>query len=128
MRALLSRRSITLLYKVGTQKEIPILYSKLPESIVKELLRCTAILDARYGAERDYLESGEYMLVAENSDDLIELKRTINYDTHPCEWVNRIGKDGKFISALYLMNNEYSIQVLIPTAITPNVILRELED
>ena len=117
-----------MLYRIGTQKEIPSICSKLPECAIAELYRCTATLGIEYGAERNYLESRGYTLILEETKDLKELRKIINYDTHPCEWANRIGEAGEFISALYLLNDDFSVVVLLPTVIAPNAILNDLEE
>ncbi len=117
-----------MLYLVGTQREIPSIHSKLPECAIKELCRCTLTLDTEYGAERNYLESGGYTLILEEAKDLAELRRIIDYDTHPCEWATRIGEAGEFVSALYLLNDDFSVVVFLPTAIAPDTILNDLEE
>lgn len=117
-----------MLYRIGTQKEIPSLQARLPECAAKELLRCTAVLDVEYGAERNYIESGGYTLILEDAKDLAELRKVINYDTHPCEWANRIGETGEYISVLYLLNDDFSVVVLLPSDFAPNAILNDLED
>lgn len=117
-----------MLYRIGTQREIPPMRSKLPECAIEELCRCTAVLDIEYGAERNYLQSGGYILILEEAKDLTELRKIINYDTHPCEWANHIGEAGKYISALYLLNDDFSVVVLLPSAIAPDAILKDLED
>lgn len=117
-----------MLYRIGTQKEIPSMRSKLPKCAIAELYRCTATLDIEYGAERNYLESGGYTLILEEAKDLAELRKIINCDTHPCEWANRIGEAGEFVSALYLLNDDFSVVVLLPTIIAPDAILNDLEE
>lgn len=117
-----------MLYRIGTQKEIPSICSKLPECAARELLRCTAVLDTEYGENRNYLESGGYTLILEEAKDLTELRKIINYDTHPCEWANRIGEAGEYISALYLLNDDFSVVALLPSVIAPDAILKDLED
>ena len=118
-----------MLYRVGTKRELPIVANRLPKAVYEELCRGTAILDAEYGKERDYLQSGGYSVIAETREDLPQLKAIINHDAHPCEWVTRIdSKDGSYLSILYLLNDDYSIVVYLPAAIAPNTILSELED
>ena len=117
-----------MLYRIGTQREIPSLCSQAPPCVAKELLRCIAALDREYGADRNYMASGGYALVAETIEDVQAIQSTIDYDTHPCEWAEFIGEDNEYISVLYLMNDDYTIQVLVPTAIAPKAILRELEE
>jgi hypothetical protein len=53
------------------------------------------------------------------------MRKAVDFTTHPCEWVDRIGD---YIAAMYLLNDDYSIVLFIPVAITPEIILNELED
>ena len=82
-----------MLYRIGTQREIPSLRSKVLECVTKELLRCIATLDREYGADRNYMESGGYALVAETAGDIRAIQSTIDYDTHPCEWAQFIRRE-----------------------------------
>ena len=115
-----------MLYRIGTVKEIQPLYGKFHEDVVKQLHYCTRTLDAAYGADRDYLQSGGYSLIAETTDDLSGIWEIIDFDTHPCEWADRL--DGDFLSALYLLNDDFSVVVFMPIAIAPPTLLNELED
>lgn len=117
-----------MLHKVQKIGQIQFLRSTLPECVIQTLMRHTSILNREYGANRNCLESGGYALVAETAKDVLAIRSTINYDTHPCEWAEAIGENGEYISALYLLNDDYTILVLVPTAIAPNAILCELED
>ena len=114
-----------MLYRIGTMKEIEFIRSRFPGAVMKKLSHCTAVLDEAYGADRNYLQSGGYSLLAENMEDLAGIWKVINED-HPCEWADRL--DGEFLSALYLMNDDFSIVVFMPVAIAPSAILSELED
>lgn len=111
-----------MLYRIGTTKEIPMLPCSLPEKVLTEIFQGLVVLDAEYGADRNYLESGGYTLVAEVCEDIPLLKEIINYDTHPCEWATRIGSTG-FASALFILNNDFSIMVYLPIAIAPQSII-----
>ena len=116
-----------MLYRIGTTKEIPTLPSQLPERVRTEIFQGLVVLDCEYGQDRDYLSSGGYSLIAEISEDIPKLKEIIDYGTHPCEWATRIGNTG-YISALFILNNDFSIMVYMPRAIAPAAILNELED
>ena len=115
-----------MLYRIGTVKEIRPLYGKFPEDVIEQLHYCTRTLDAAYGPDRDYLQSGGHSLIAETADDLSVIREIIDFDTHPCEWVDRL--DGDFLSALYLLNDDFSVVVFMPIAIAPSALLSELED
>lgn len=117
-----------MLHIVGTVKEADRLESLLPERVFSELVRGVAILDCEYGEDRNYLESGGYSLVAETADDVAAMKSYVDYDTHLCEWATQIGKDTGFISALYLLNDDYGIIAYMPLTVAPDAIMQDLED
>lgn len=116
-----------MLYRVGTKKELSPLLCDLPEKVYAELLRGLAILDAEYGDDRDSLLIGGFSLIAENREDVSQIKTYVDYDRHPPEWVTKISTTG-YLSALFIMNNDFSIMVYLPEAICPEVIKRELEE
>ena len=116
-----------MLYALGTANELSLLPAHLPEELRTEILTGLVVLDAEYGASRNYLESGGYSVIAENIDDIPGLKAIIDYEEHPCEWATKIGRTG-FVSALYILNNDFSIMVYLPQDIAPTEISTELED
>ena len=116
-----------MLYTIGTANELSLLPSHLPEELRTEILTGLVVLDAEYGESRNYLESGGYSVIAETVEDIPGLKCIIDYEEHPCEWATKIGKTG-FVSALYILNNDFSIMVYLPQAIAPTAISNELED
>jgi len=67
-----------------------------------------------------------YSLIAETADDLASIREIIDFDTHPCEWADRL--DEEYLSALYLLNDEFSIVVFMPVTVAPPALLSELED
>ena len=116
-----------MLYTIGRAKEVALLPSHLPEELLTEVLTGLVVLDAEYGDDRDYKESGGYSLIAENWDDLPQLNEIINTNIHGPEWATYIGKTG-FVSALYIMNNDFSLMVYLPLEIAAVPIKLELED
>ena len=116
-----------MLYMIGTMRETDKLAAKLPDSVFTELVRGIAILDCEYGEDRDYRNYGGYSLVAETADDVLSVKNYVDYESHLCEWVTSIGKDSSYLSALFIMSNDFSIMLYLPAAIAPDAILRELD-
>ena len=116
-----------MLYRIGLVSEIPTLPSSIPKQVRTEVTQGLVVLDCEYGSDRDYLESGGCSILIENADDLELLKAIVDYDKHPSEWATRIGKTG-YASALFIMNNDYSILVYMPIEILPEILLSELED
>ena len=116
-----------MLYHVGTQSEVFRLPRSIPETVTTEILQGVVALDAAYGEDRDYLSTGGYSVVLEYQDDLRELKAIVDYDTHQCEQAIRVRETG-YISALYIMNDDFSMVVYLPIDIAPTAILNDLED
>lgn len=116
-----------MLYTLGTANELSLLPSHLPQKLLMEVLTGLVVLDAEYGESRNYLESGGYSVIAEKIEDIPGLKAIIDYKKHPCEWATKIGRTG-YVSALYILNNDFSIMVYLPQAIAPIEIINELED
>lgn len=115
-----------MLYKLGTLKELDAAGLSLPECVRTELTRDLAILDCEYGAERNWQESGGYSVVLYTKQDLAKLAELVDYTNHPCEWATRLGNG--WMSALFLLGDDYAIMLFIPIAIAPDAILRDLED
>ena len=90
-------------------------------------MRSISLVDAWYGSARDYLEVGGYSIFIEAVEDIAELKTIIDIDNHPCEWCSRIADDGEYLYAIYLLNNDFTITVFMPTAIADSII-KDLED
>ena len=118
---------IPLLYRIGSEKEIPLLSSRFPDRVIEEVLAGAVVRDSEYGADRDYLEIGGYSILLVTLEDIQQLKSILDYDAHPCEWATHIGSTG-YVSALYILNDDYTIDVYMPLAIAPKAILKELED
>lgn len=115
-----------MLYMVGTLCETDKLETKLPVSVFTELVRGIAVLDSKYGENRNYQECGGYSLIAETTEDIQEIKNYMDYESHPAEWVTSIGKDSSYLSALYILNDDFSIMLYMPAAIAPTVILDKM--
>ena len=116
-----------MLYTIGTTSEIPSLPSHLPEKLVTEIFQGLVILDAEYGSDRNYLQTGGYSILAETPEDISKLAPTLDLHTRPPEWATWIGTTG-YVSMLYIFNNDFSIMVYIPANIMPKIIRKELEE
>ena len=115
-----------MLYKLGTTKELQSLNCKLPDRVRTEIYMGLMILDVEYGEDRNYFESGGCSIILEDKEDILTLKEIIDFESHPCEWATQIHVTG-YLSALYVMNDDFSIMVYMPISIAPEAILRDLE-
>lgn len=117
-----------MLYRIGTIQELHGLRLTLPEEVLTELARDVAILDLEYGKERDWSQVGGYAVVAETSEDVSQFQELVDFETRPCEWATRVGKGSGYLSALYLLNDDYAVMAFMPIAVAPDTILDELEE
>lgn len=116
-----------MLYMIGTMRETDKLKSRLPRRVFSELVHGITILDCEYGKNRNYQEAGGYSLIAETLEDVQAAKRFVDYESHPCEWATTVGQGTRYICALFIMNDDFSILLYLPAAIAPDAILRELD-
>jgi hypothetical protein len=120
------------LYKAGTVKEIQQIREdapNLPEGVYHEALRIVTTLDEVYGPDRDVDHSdGGFVLIAENVQDIELINRQYMrlgdnrhevVDVFKCE-------SGVHINAFFLLNNEFGINVLMPSNIAPHALLEDL--
>ena len=103
-----------MLHHIKSRQELDSLGLKLPRSVQEELCRCVAFPDEGIA------------LIAEDLEDVCAARRLVDFERHPAEWVNRL--DGGFLSALFVMNNSFTIALFLPAHIAPDAILKELED
>ena len=111
------------MYQIGNVKEILTLQDVLPRGVFNKIYSSVKILDEVYGNNRDYMVSGGYALVLHTKNELENLKEKVNYEELPCEWVMEI--EGQYLSALFLLNDDYAVLVVMPIAIAPENILKE---
>lgn len=117
-----------MLYRIGTGTELSSVSDVFHSSILLELNRYIGVLDREYGSDRDYLECGGYAMLAQTMDDMLAVKDVVDYDVHPCEWATRLWQGTGYVSALYLMNNEFTILVFMPEVFAPIDVLEEMTD
>ena len=112
---------------LGTTKECVALCDRLPQRVYEEVLRGIAVLDAEYGPERNYLDAGGFSLIADTEEDLRRARDLFDDRWHYCEWATRLGDSG-YVSALYLLSNEFSVMLYTKESLANEDILENLED
>lgn len=63
-------------------KELLPLQGKVPDAVMTHLRYCIDVLDEAYGADREYLHSGGYCLLAETKDDLPGICEIMDLDSY----------------------------------------------
>ncbi len=116
-----------MLAEIGSLADLERLCDRLPSEAYDYLLSAVTALNRAYGTDRDYRKTGGYSAVAFDSFDIDLFRQAIvDFDCHPCEYARSVGND--FISALFVMSNDFSVELLMPKAIAPEIILSDLED
>ena len=120
-------------YKFGTTKEIETIKEKIPNELYQTALNIVKILDKNYGADRDVdvdVEDGGYVLVLQNVQDVTEAADwDIRLDEGNHEHVNLAKcEEGDYINALYIMNNEFGVNIFLPRDISLKILLDDLEE
>ena len=116
-----------MLYRIGHKKDVYSCGCNFHKRALQEVYTGLMILDEEYGYDRDWETCGGYSMLAENAEDIGAIKTYVDFDKHPPEWVTSISYT-KILSALFIMNNEFSIMVYMPQEIAPQILLNELED
>lgn len=112
---------------LGTTKECASLYRQLPQRVYEEILRGVAVLDSEFGPARNYLEVGGFSLIADTEKDLCKARELFDDRWHYCEWATKLGDSG-YVSALYLLSNEFSVMLYTKESLANEDILENLED
>lgn len=112
---------------LGITDECTQLEGKIPMRVMGEIVRGLAVLEAEYGTDRNYLESGGYSLIADTESDLNHARELFDDREHSCEWATKLGESG-FCSALYLLTNEFSVMLYIPITLANTDILENMEE
>lgn len=103
-----------MLHHIKYKQDLDSLGLNLSRSVQEEIWRCVAF-------------PGEGIaLIAEDMEDICEARRFVDFERHPAEWVNCL--DDGFLSALFVMNNSFTITLLLPKNIAPEAITKEMED
>ena len=112
-----------MVYKLGTVEDMKILPPLEPSlrDYIKYLL---LVLDTEYGTDRDIdnNDGGYVVFVTENTSD-DEITEVFDFKNHSVEYVE-IGET--YSTAIYLLNNEYTVMLIMPTNELPDE-LKEFE-
>lgn len=114
-----------MIYKLAHLEDVRMLpiseWSAVP--IVKATL---SVLDEVYGEDRNIDESdGGYLLYASRGTKEEELKAAFDFSTKIWEDVEY---HGNLVEIIYLLNNEYSVTLVLHKEDTPEMLRKELED
>ena len=113
------------MYKIGTAKEARTLMNKIPRRVCIEAYNIAYTLDKIYGSDRDiYRSDGGFVFIAENHRDLdYFIENHINPADRTFEDVQIFKTErGDYFNILFLCNNEFSINLLMPVYLMPQLL------
>lgn len=103
---------------------------RMPQEVVRVIKDIATILDTEYGKDRD-VDGGDggYILVIESKDEFKKLKDIyIDMEDVIVEYVDliKVTKGEDYTNSLILLNNDFSISLIIPVGITPKRLLDDI--
>jgi len=116
-----------MIYKIGNIGDVKI-FPYLPRRMCRMISGLASLLTELYGEDRDVDNSdGGYILYATPGTTGDELKAYFDYSTHTMESIS-VEPDFPILTAMYVLNNEYTVVIVMWTDDAPDEIRKEMED
>ena len=114
-----------MVYKMGIIDDAVVL-PPMPENDRNLILHYLSVLEYEYGRWRDInQEDGGFVLYATGEAASEEVKAYFDYTNAIPECVDRYGN---LCSAMYLLNNDYAVVIIIPVEYAPHELINEMND
>lgn len=116
-----------MVYKIGNMRDMAFLPLK-DESVRQMIYQQARILSDEYGEYRDIdRDDGGYIIYIEPGTNMQEAKKYFDYSKATPEQIDVVETSTcKLYSALYLLNNEYSITIIMHEGDVPKEILGDI--
>ena len=113
-----------MIYKIGNLSYLPSL-PLMDDTTLEILYHHAKTLSVEYGENRNVEESdGGYILYSVPGTSNAELKAYFDVSKHTPEYVNTYGS---LCEAVYLLNNDFAVVIVMSTADAPTEILKEID-
>ena len=111
------------MYRIGKVSEMKQIKGKVPLAVYQEVLRIVSVLDKYYGEDRDiYKNDGGFVFIAENKSDLnYFIDNHIDPRKGSYEDIRIIADDMQYFNIFFLCNNEFSINLIFPVNLMPEL-------
>jgi hypothetical protein len=110
--------------KIGTLSGFEKIKDKLPVEVRGKIQAIVTMLDREYGGADTRnidMSDGGLVLFGDNNESIAEIEKIISIDKRVPEWVESIGAE--YLDVLYIVTNEYSINVIIKKDIAPKKLI-----
>ena len=112
-----------MVYKVGTVAELDGLALNIPQAVIDAMRNELVLLDYAYGATRNVdNEDGGFVLYCTPGTTLSELRDCFNPEGRVFEWVERINSEPPYCSSLYIVTNDYAVELFMAIDDVPDCI------
>jgi len=112
--------------KIITLSGLERIKDRLPEIVHDKIQAILSVLEKEYGADRNVDTSdGGFVLFVDSEESIAEIEKIISISKKIPEYVEAINT--KYLNALYILTNEFGINVIIRKDIAPETILNEFE-
>jgi len=116
-----------MIYKIGNIGDVKI-FPYLPRRMCRMISGLASLLTELYGEDRDVDNSdGGFILYCEPRTSSEELKAYFDYSAHTMESIS-VEPDFPILIAMYVLNNEYTVVIVMWTDDAPDEIRKEMED
>ena len=114
-----------MVYKIGNLADLESL-PLIDDTALELLCHHASVLSHEYGENRNVdTEDGGYILLAPSGTNAEELKPFFDVSVHTPEHVDRYGN---LCEAVYLLNNDYAVVIIMSVADAPIEILNEIDN
>ena len=113
-----------MVYKIGNLADLANL-PLIDDTALELLCHHARVLETEYGNDRGENSDGGYILFASSGTNAAELEPFFDVSVHTPEHVDRYGN---LCEAVYLLNNDYAIVIIMSVADAPTEILKEIDN
>ena len=114
-----------MVYKIGNLSDLDTL-PLIDDTALELLYNHAKVLSTEYGKQRNLDASdGGFVLYATPGTKAEEVKACLDYSKHTPECVNAYGK---LCEAVYLLDNDYGVVIVMSIADAPSEILNEIDN
>ena len=99
-----------------------------PAGLKNALLDDLTLLSLAYGENRNFEDSGGFVLYCTPESTADELKAVFDPEKHCPEWASVMESESLYCSALYVLNNDFTVTLYVPIAMADEAIMEELKE
>ena len=117
-----------MVYKLGIPADMAGIASS-PDPVHHAILTELSTLEREYSGTRNVdTDDGGFMLYCTPGTTADEVKAFFDPTGHVLEWAGRIDSNPPYCSALYLLSNDYAVEIFMAVSDTPEAVREEMTE